>query len=176
MAFMAAAAPIAGIVGAGISAIGTIEGGQATSNAAAYKAQVAKNNAIIADQNAQYSSNAGLASAAASSLKGAAAGGKVKATQAASGIDVNTGSAVNVQASERETNVLNSETVLNNADLQSYGYRAAALAMRPRQAWKNRKPLKPRSARTSLPPAICCPAHRAWELSGIPAPINRTRL
>ena len=38
---------------------------------------------------------------------------------------MNTGSAVNVQAPERETNVLNSETVLNNAEL-NYGYRAAA--------------------------------------------------
>jgi hypothetical protein len=87
---------------------------------------VATNNAIIAEQNATYASDAGLASAAASSLKGAAASGKIKATQAASGIDVNTGSAVNVQASERETNVLNAETVLNNAELQAYGYRAKA--------------------------------------------------
>jgi hypothetical protein len=122
-------APIAGplaIAGAGISAIGTIEQGEATSNAASYQAQVAQNNAIIAEQNATYASNAGLAQAAATSLKGASQAGKVKTAQAASGIDVNTGSAVNVQASERETNVLNSETVLNNAELQNYGYRAAA--------------------------------------------------
>jgi hypothetical protein len=126
MAFLAAAAPVLAIAGAGISAIGTVEQGQATANASAYQAQVAQNNAIIAEQNATYASNAGLTQAAATSMKGAAAGGKVKAAQAASGIDVNTGSAVNVQASERETNVLNSETVLNNAELQAYGYRAAA--------------------------------------------------
>jgi hypothetical protein len=126
MAFMAAAAPILGLVGTGVSAVGTIESGYATSNAAAYQAQVAQNNATIAEQNATYASNAGLAQAAATSMKGAAGSGKIKATQAASGIDVNTGSAVNVQASERETNVLSSETVLNNAELQSYGYRAAA--------------------------------------------------
>ena len=125
MAFLAAA-PVLAIAGAGISAIGTVEQGQATANASAYQAQVAQNNAIIAEQNATYASNAGLTQAAATSMKGAAAGGKVKAAQAASGIDVNTGSAVNVQASERETNVLNSETVLNNAELQAYGYRAAA--------------------------------------------------
>jgi hypothetical protein len=126
MAFMAAAAPVLGLVGAATSAIGTIECGQATANAASYQAQVAQNNAIIAEQNAAYASEAGLASAAATSMKGAAASGKVKATQAASGIDVNTGSAINVQASERETNVLNTETVLNNAELQAYGYRARA--------------------------------------------------
>jgi hypothetical protein len=112
--------------GAATYAVGTIESGQATSNAATYQAQVAQNNAIIAEQNANYASEAGLASAAATSMKGAAASGKVKATQAASGIDVNTGSAVNVQASERETNVLSSETVLNNTELQACGYRAKA--------------------------------------------------
>jgi hypothetical protein len=126
MAFLAPIAAPLGLVGAGVSAVGTIESGYATSNAAAYQAQVAQNNATIAEQNAQYSSEAGLAQAAATSLKGAAASGKVKATQAASGIDVNTGSAVNVQASERETNELSTETVLSNAELQNYGYRAAA--------------------------------------------------
>jgi hypothetical protein len=40
--------------------------------------------------------------------------------------DRGAGSAVNVQASERGTNVLSTETVLNNAELQAYGYRAAA--------------------------------------------------
>jgi hypothetical protein len=126
MAFMAAAAPVLGLAGAATYAVGTIESGQATSNAATYQAQVAQNNAIIAEQNANYASEAGLASAVATSMKGAAASGKVKATQAASGIDVNTGSAVNVQASERETNVLSSETVLKNAELQACGYRAKA--------------------------------------------------
>jgi len=126
MAMLAPVAGIAGLVGSGISAVGTIEGGEATANAASYQAQVAQNNAIIAEQNAQYASNAGLTQAAATSLKGAAEGAKVKTAQAANNVDVNTGSAVNVQASERETNVLNSETVLNNAELQAYGYRAAA--------------------------------------------------
>ena len=49
-------------------------------------------------------------------FKGAAEGAKVKTAQAANNVDVNIGSAVNVQASERETNVLNTETVLNNAE------------------------------------------------------------
>jgi hypothetical protein len=125
-ASLASISSLFGIVGAGTSAIGTIEQGEATSNAAAYSAQVAANNAVIAQQNATYAEAAGQQQAAATSLKDAAASGKVKAAQAASGIDVNTGSAVNVQASERETNVLNTETVLNNAELQAYGYRAAA--------------------------------------------------
>ena len=36
MAFLAAAAPVLAIAGAGISAIGTVEQGQATANASAY--------------------------------------------------------------------------------------------------------------------------------------------
>jgi hypothetical protein len=117
---------IAGIAGAGLSALGTVEAGAATSNAASYSATVAQNNALIAKQNATYAEESGTAQAMATSLKGAAASGKLKASQAANGVDVNTGSAVKVQEGERETNQLNTETVLNNAELQAYGYRAAA--------------------------------------------------
>lgn len=126
MAFAAPLALIAGIAGAGISAYGTAEAGQAQSNAANYNAQVAANNATIANQNAAYSVAAGQQGAANQSLKNAATSGKIKASQAASGVDVNTGSAVDVQKSQRETGQLDSETVLNNAELQAYGYRSQA--------------------------------------------------
>ena len=115
MAFLAPVAGIAGLGGAAIGAIGTIEGGEATQNMAAYQAQVAKNNQIIANQNAQYANEAGEAQAAATSLKGAAVGGKIKAGEAANNIDVNSGSAVNVQQSQREQAQLDTETVVNNA-------------------------------------------------------------
>jgi hypothetical protein len=117
---------IASLVGAGVSAGGTVEAGAATSKAASYSATVAQNNALIASQNAKYAEQAGSAQAMATSLKGAAASGRLKAAQAANGVDVNTGSAVRVQQGERETNQLNTETVLNNAELQAYGYRANA--------------------------------------------------
>jgi hypothetical protein len=117
---------IAGLVGAGVSAGGSILGGTAQGNAASYQAAVAKNNSIIADQNAAYAVEAGNAQAAATSLKGAATAGKIKAAQAANNVDVNSGSAVNVQKSSRELNELDTETVLNNAELQAYGYRSAA--------------------------------------------------
>lgn len=126
MAFAAPLALIAGIAGAGISAYGTAEAGQAQANAANYNAQVSRNNATIANQNADYAVAAGQESAATESRKNAATSGKIKATQAASGIDVNTGSAKDVQVSQRETGQLDSETVLNNAELQAYGYRSQA--------------------------------------------------
>ena len=43
-----------GLIGGGISAYGTYESGQAASKAAAYNAQVARNNAIIANQAGDY--------------------------------------------------------------------------------------------------------------------------
>lgn len=122
----ATAALVAGIAGAGVSGVGAISGGVAQQNAANYQAQVATNNQTIALQNEAYAVAAGERAATDQGLKGAATGAKIKAGQAASGIDVNTGSAATVQASQRETSQLDTETVLNNALLQGYGYRAAA--------------------------------------------------
>lgn len=124
MAF--AALPALGAVGAGVSAIGTIEGGEATSAADSYQAQVARNNATIAQQNAVYSEQAGGAQAQAESLKGAAQGGLLKASQAANGIDVNSGSAVDVQTSQHDQAQLDTQTTANNAALKAYGYRTEA--------------------------------------------------
>lgn len=122
----ATAALVAGAVGAATTAVGTVEAGQAASNSAAYQAQVSRNNAAIAQQNADYAIAAGQAKTAAQSLKGAAVGGKIKAAQASSGVDVNTGSSVAVQESSREQEKLDTETVMSNAELQAYGYRTQA--------------------------------------------------
>lgn len=117
---------VAGVAGAGISGVGAVEGGAAAANAANYRAQVASNNAIIAKQNADYAIEAGRAAATTQSLKGAARGGALKAGQGASGVDLNSGSAVDVRVSNKEANVLDTETVMNNAELQAYGYNAKA--------------------------------------------------
>lgn len=122
----ATAALVAGVAGAATTAYGSYQAGNAASSAAAYQAQVAQNNAKIADQNAQYTIAAGQVKAATQSLKGAAAGGKLKAAQAAGGVDVNSGSAVDVQQSQREQEKLDTETVMSNAELQAYGYRTAS--------------------------------------------------
>jgi hypothetical protein len=120
------AAAIAGTAGAGISAIGAISGGLSTAAEARYQAQVASNNAAIANQNAAYSAAAGSAKAAAGSRKNAAVLGRIKAAQGANQIDVNTGSAADVQKSQRETGMLDTLTTENNALLQAYGYRSQA--------------------------------------------------
>jgi len=119
MAFLAAAGPALGLLGAGASAIGTLEAGS-------YQSQVARNNAQIATQNAAYAVQAGRQQADIQSRKGAAQGAAVRAGLAASGVDVNSGSAADVQEGQRETSKLDAETVLNNAELQAYGYTTQA--------------------------------------------------
>jgi hypothetical protein len=122
----ATAAAVAGIAGGGVKAFGDIEGGEATKSASNYAAQVAANNAAIARQNANYAEQAGQTQASAVSMKGAATGGRIKAAQAASGVDVNSGSAAAVQQSEREISKFDTDTILNNANLKGWGYRTQA--------------------------------------------------
>lgn len=118
--------PALAIAGAAISAVGAISQGQATANQANYQSAVASNNATIANQNADYAVASGLEKSETQSLKGAAQGGKIKASQAANGVDVNSGSPLDVQVGAREASELDSETVLNNSELAAYGYRSQA--------------------------------------------------
>lgn len=112
-----------GGLGAAISAGGTLLGGLATMSQMNYQAKVAENNAKIAQQNATAAEQAGEQQAAAQSRKEAAQMGAIVASQAANGIDVNTGSAVDVQESQRELGKLDTENVMRNAEMQAYGYR-----------------------------------------------------
>lgn len=135
----ATAAVIASVAGAATTAVSTISQGVATQNAANYQAAVAANNATIAQQNAVRAEQAGFASAENESRKGASQFAKVRAAQAASGIDVNSGSAVDVQAGERETNQLNTETVFQNDLLKAYGYRVNATNFEAEQGLEQAK-------------------------------------
>ena len=122
MAFLAAAAPLLGTIGAVTSAAGTVLGGIAQGNAASYQAQVAQNNATIARQNATYSIEAGEAKEQQVGLQAAEQGGIVKTALAANNVDVNTGSAKNVEVGQRETGALSQETTASDAELKAYGY------------------------------------------------------
>lgn len=111
-----------GLIGGIISAVGTIAGGMAQANAANYQAQVAANNAIIAQQNANYAIEAGQSKAAITSLQEAERGGAIKAAEAAGNVDVNTGSNKEVQKSQRILGNLNTQQQIANAQLIEYGY------------------------------------------------------
>jgi hypothetical protein len=105
---------------------GKLKGGQANSQADYYKAQVAENNAIAYDQMATRVVQGGEVASDVAGLRTAAAVGDTKAKQSANGIDVNTGSAVDVRAGVAQAGRINQLTTLSNAQLQGYGYRVKA--------------------------------------------------
>lgn len=111
------AALVVGVAGAAASAAGAL-------SQAKYSSQVARNNATIAGQNSAYAAQAGNQAAQEASLQSAAQGAGLKADEAANGVDVNTGSAVNVQSSQRMAGTLDTDQVMHNALLQSYGYQS----------------------------------------------------
>src|SRR5277367_3707601 len=109
-----------GTLGA-IGAIATTGGGLfqgiANSQAANYRATVARNNATIANQNATRAIAAGQQQAANQSRQNAAAFGALKTGLAANNIDTNSGSAVDLEASQRTKGQLDDSNTLYNAQV-----------------------------------------------------------
>lgn len=114
------------IAGTAAGAIGAIGQGQAAAAQANYQAQVARNNAIVAQQNANYAIASGEAKATDEGMKERARAGAVRAALAASGLDVNSGSSADVQEGSARTGQTNIERVRQEAQLRAYGYRSQA--------------------------------------------------
>ena len=113
---------VAAVAAAAVSAYGSYESGQAQQAAAKYQSQVEQNNAIIAQQNAQWAAQAGNAQAEQKQLETRAKVGGILASQAAAGIDVNSGSAVDVKSSASELGELDAINIRSNAARTAYGY------------------------------------------------------
>ncbi len=111
---------IAGAAGAGVSAFGKYEEGQATKEAMAYRATVAANNAAIASRDARLDIQAGEVAATNKGLQTRAKVGSQLATQGASGVDVNSGSAPTVRAATAEYGMLDALTIRSNSEKQAY--------------------------------------------------------
>lgn len=110
------------IISTVISGLGSIAQGNAAADSAKYNAQVQSNNAQIALQNATLAGQKGAANAAIEQQKTRATVGAIKAAQAANGIDLSSGSAVDVRSSAAELGQLNAITVRSNAAREAYGY------------------------------------------------------
>src|SRR5437667_4975506 len=92
----------ASVIGTGIGAIGAIQSSRAQAAAANYQSQVAANNAQIAQQNAALAAQTGQAKAEATGLRNREAIAAATAAIAANGVDVNTGSALDVRTTQRQ--------------------------------------------------------------------------
>lgn len=123
---MAAISTGTSLLGTVASAVGARQQSTAQQSSALFQQQVLLNNQQTAKQNAALSAEAGTAAANIEGMKNRAVIGATKASQAASGIDVNSGSAVDVRSSADELGQLNALTVRSNAAKQSYGYEVQA--------------------------------------------------
>lgn len=118
---------IASAAGAGVSAIGASTTANANAQSYQYKSQVAANNAIIADRNAQAAIEAGGVQGQANDLKTKNLVGTQLAVQGSSGLDVNTGTNKDLRTSAIDLGHLDTLTILNNAAKKSAGFKAQGM-------------------------------------------------
>lgn len=109
-----------------LSAAGSLEAGDAKARAANYQAQVYENNKKIALQNADWAMQAGTAKEAAFGMKVRSDTARLKMRQAASGVDVNTGSSADVTDAAAALGTLDAMTIRSNTAREAYGYQVAA--------------------------------------------------
>jgi hypothetical protein len=114
------------LAGGALGAYGSYMQGQSAAAAARYNATIEKNNATIAKQNAAIAGEAGSFQAYQVGQKTRSEVGTIAANQAAGGIDVNKGSAVDVRSSAAELGELDALTVRSNAAREAYGYQTQA--------------------------------------------------
>jgi hypothetical protein len=125
---MGVALPLLTLAGAAVGAIGTYEQGMAQSKAMAYQAQVASNNAQIAQEQASLATQKGEQQATQIGLANRARQGSINAAMAANGVDVNSGSATNVKQSADILGMQDVQTARSNAAIENYGFRSQAMS------------------------------------------------
>jgi hypothetical protein len=113
-------------LGGVVGAIGQVNAAEAAGASSKYAAEVAANNQTIAKQNTDLAGAAGASAIEQQGIKTKEAVGAIEAAQAASNIDVNSGSALDVRSSRTATGTLDALTLRANTEKQVYGYQTAA--------------------------------------------------
>lgn len=121
---------------AGLGAIGAYNQGKAGKDAANYRAAVAGNNAIIAEQNAQLELRRGAIEEHEQRTRTAQLIGAQIAGYGAAGIDVASGTALRTQEATAELGETDAVTTRNNAQRRAYGWRTEAQNMRSESAFE----------------------------------------
>jgi len=111
------------IAGGVTSAIGSLFGGSAQEQYYNYQAGIARLNSQIAQQNSTYAINVGEIQAQQEGLAGGQQMGRIVAGQAASGLDVNSGSNKQVQQSQVGIERTSTTAIRSNAAKVAYNYR-----------------------------------------------------
>lgn len=116
----------ASLAGGLLSAFGAEKSGQASQASYNYQAQVARINADIDRQNSEWTLTKGETEATQYGMKAAQQGSQIKASQGASGLDVNSGSNVNVQQSQKKITDIDLAQIRSNAGKTAYDFRTKA--------------------------------------------------
>ncbi len=106
-----------------MGAIGQRQQAAASAGMANYQAQVARNNQMVAEWNAQRALQQGQVDEQNQRLKSAALLGSQRAALASQGGDVDSGSPLDVQADTARAGEYDAQTIRNNDALKAYGYR-----------------------------------------------------
>lgn len=110
------------IAGGIVSAEGAKTTAQATQNSFNYQAGVAQINSQIDLQNADYARDQGETKAMLYGMQAGQRQAQIKNTQAASGLDVNSGSALAVQQSQKQITGIDTAQIRSNAAKVAYDY------------------------------------------------------
>lgn len=110
------------IAGGIVSAEGAKTTAQATQNSFNYQAGVAQLNSQIDLQNADYARDQGETKAMQYGMKAGQQQAAIKNAQAASGLDVNSGSALAVQQSQKQITGIDTAQIRSNAAKVAYDY------------------------------------------------------
>lgn len=111
------------LVETGTQIFGNLFQGNSQANVYNAQAQIAANNAILAQRNADVTMGEGEQATSNQQLKNRATVSAIGAEQAASGIDVNSGSAVDTKQSAAELGQLDALTIRSDYARKAYGYR-----------------------------------------------------
>lgn len=123
-----------GMIGIGTSAasgvggvFSSLFGGAAKAESYKYQSSMAMYNAAIAKQNEKYAFDVGEQQAERQGIAGAAQAGQIKAGQAASGLDINGGSAKEVQSSQHLVSQMDMATIREKAAKTAYDFSVQAV-------------------------------------------------
>lgn len=115
------------IAGAAVSAVGSIEQGQAQAQQAKYQAAVARNNQTIAQQNAQDALDRGAEQEQEQRKKTQFLIGQQRASLAAQGADLSSGTSLDLVSDIAGTGELDALTIRRNAQLEARQYQVQGM-------------------------------------------------
>lgn len=115
------------VAGGLLGAVGAHKQGEAQQQMYNYRAQVARINAGINRQNAEWARDKGEREAEQYGMKAAQQRGQIRAAQSASNLEVNTGSNKEVQRSQEAIKSMDLDTIRRNAAKIAYDYETKAV-------------------------------------------------